>query len=166
MPIRGREIIVGHLQNAIAAERNFEDLLNTFSKTGNQLEVKELFAELSHKARSQHERLEARLRELGGSPSTAKSAMAHMFGFAPGVAQLGHEPEEKNAQHIMMTYAAAAGEAAMYEALATVAAEAGDVETERLARQLQEEEREDHHVTWRILPDSALDAFRAVTGLA
>jgi ferritin-like metal-binding protein YciE len=166
MPIRGREIIVRHLQNAIAAERNFEDLLNTFSRTGTQREVKELFAQLSQKARSQHERLEARLRELGGSPSAAKSVMAHVFGYVPGLAQLGHEPEEKNAQHLIMTYAAAAGESAMYEALAAVAAAAGDVETERLARQLQAEEREDHQTTWSILPDSALDAFRAVTGLA
>lgn len=166
MAIRGREIIVRHLENAVAAERSFEDLLNTFSKTGNQLEVKEMFAQLSRKARSQHERLEARLRELGGTPSTAKSAMAHVFGFAPSIAQTGHSPEEKNAQHVMMTHAAAAGEAAMYEALATVAAEAGDTETERLARELQTEEREDQQMAWGILPDSALDAFRSVTGVS
>lgn len=165
MAIRGREIIIRHLENAIAAERNFEDLLSTFSKTGTQVEVKDMFAQLSEKARSQHERLERRLRELGGTPSTAKSAMAHAFGFAPAVAQLGHEPEEKNAQHVIMTYAAAAGETAMYEALATVAEEAGDVETERLAQELQGEEQEDHEMAWAILPDSALDAFRAVTGM-
>lgn len=150
----------------IAAERNFADLLETFSKTGNQEDVREMFAGLSDKARSQCERLEARLAELGGTPSKGKSVMAHAFGFAPSVAQVGHAPEEKNAQHLMMTYAAAAGETAMYEALAAVAAEAGDAETERLARQLQEEEREDHRITWDMLPASALDAFRAVTGQA
>mgnify|MGYP004702785475 CR=1 FL=1 len=166
MAIRGREIIVRHLENAIAAERNFEDLLSTFGKTGNQGEVKEMFEQLAEKARSQHQRLEARLRGLGGTPSTGKSAMAHVFGFAPSLAQMGHAPEEKNAQHVMMTHAAAAGEAAMYEALATVAAEAGDTETERLARELESEEREDQQMAWNILPDSALDAFRAVTGVS
>jgi ferritin-like metal-binding protein YciE len=166
MAIRGREILVRQLQNVIAAERNFADLLDTFSKTGNQEDVQEMFAGLSEKARSQCERLETRLEELGGTPSVGKSVMAHAFGFAPSVAQVGHAPEEKNAQHLMMTYAAAAGETAMYEALAAVAAEAGDAETERLARQLQEEEREDHRITWDMLPASALDAFRAVTGQA
>ncbi len=166
MAIRGREILIRHLQNAVAAERNFADLLNTFSKTGAQEDVQEMFAGLADKARSQSERLEGRLQALGGDPSVAKSMMAHVFGYAPAVAQLGHEPEEKNAQHLMMTYAAAAGETAMYEALAAVAAEAGDVETERLARELQDEEREDHQTAWDMLPASALDAFRAVTGQA
>jgi ferritin-like metal-binding protein YciE len=166
MATTSQDVIVKYLQDCEAAERNFETLLGNFSEAGNQAQVKQTFSTLSAKAKSQHERLEARLKNLGSSPSTAKSALAHMLGLAPGVAQLGHEPEEKNSQHLMMTIAAAAAEMAMYESLATVAEDAGDHETLRLARQLQQEEREDYDIAWNLLPASARDAFVRATGRA
>jgi ferritin-like metal-binding protein YciE len=63
----------------------------------------------------------------------------------------------------MICYAAASAEMAMYEALATVAAQAGDAETERLARELQAEEKQDHEQSWALLKSSALDSFRQLT---
>ena len=68
----GQEVIVRYLEDAEAAERNFEDTLLTFANTGEQNAVKSMFEAASRKAKTQHERLEARLRELGGSPSKAK----------------------------------------------------------------------------------------------
>jgi ferritin-like metal-binding protein YciE len=141
-----RLVIERYLEDAEAAERNFEDALASFSKTGDQPEVQSLLGTMSMKARTQHERLEMRLKSLGGSRSAAKSILAHFLGFSPVSAQLGHLPSEKNTQHLMITYSAAAPEMAMYEALAAVSAEAGDRETERLARELQSEEKEDHRL--------------------
>ena len=117
---------------------------------------------MSSKARTQHERLQRRLESLGGSPSTSKSALAHLLAFTPLSAQLGHDEAEKSTQHLMITYSAAAAEMAMYEALAAVATAAGDSETATLARELQSEEQEDHRLAWAQLPQSARESSQAV----
>lgn len=158
----GKEIIVRYLEDAEAAERNFEDALAHFGATGEQLDVKSLFDYASRKAKTQHERLEVRLRALGGTPSTAKSVLAHLLAFTPTVAQVGHESAEKNTQHLIVVVAAAAAEMAMYESLACAAAAAGDNTTEQLARQLQAEEREDYDLAWKLLGPSATAAFQTV----
>ena len=47
----------------------------------------------------------------------------------------------------------------MYEALASAAAAAGDATTEQLARQLQDEEREDYIQAAALVRQSAIDSF-------
>lgn len=157
-----REVIVRYLQDCEAAERNFEDVLMGFAHAGEQNDVKRMFEVASAKAKTQHERLEQRLRALGGEPSTAKSILAHMLAFGPPMAQIGHEPAEKNTQHLMVCIAAASAEMAMYESLALVAGAAGDTETERLARQLQSEEKDDYEQSWIRLRPSAVASFQTV----
>lgn len=160
--MHGQDIIVRYLQDAQAAERNFEDALSTFSGTGAQEDVKSLMGMMSQKARTQHERLAHRIQALGGDTSTAKSALAHMLAFPPTLAQMGHTAEEKNTQHLMIVIAAAAAEMAMYESLASAAQAAGDRVTEQLARELQSEEREDYELAWDSLRQSAVRAFESV----
>jgi ferritin-like metal-binding protein YciE len=155
-------VLIRYLQDTEAAERNFEDALSSFSKSGDQSGVQSLMAMMSAKARTQHERLAARLAQLHASPSTAKSVLAHMLAFTPLTAQMGQDDSEKSTQYLMITYAAAAAEMAMYEALVVVANEAGDMETASLARELQEEEREDHRLAWQALSKSARGALQAV----
>jgi ferritin-like metal-binding protein YciE len=157
-----QEVIAAYVQDAEAAERNFEDALATFGKTGEQGPVMSFFRWASAKAKTQHERLEARLRDLGSSPSASKSMLAHILAFSTTAAQIGHEPAEKNTQHLIMCLGAAAAEMAMYESLATVAAAAGDTLTEQLARQLQAEEKDDYEKAWALLAPSASDSFYKV----
>ncbi len=152
---KSKNVILRYVQDAEAAERNFEDALAAFSKTGDQLEVQSLLKIMSEKARTQYQRLESRLKKLGGSRSTGKSILAHMLAFTPVSAQMGHEPSEKNAQHLIITFAAASAEMGMYEVLASAAEAAGDSETVRLARELQVEEKEDHSLAWEHLGRSA-----------
>jgi ferritin-like metal-binding protein YciE len=156
----GQETIVRYLQDAEAAERTFEDALAALSKTGNQPEVQSALAGMSQKARTQHERLQARIEALGGSRSTVKSALAHTLAFAPRLAQMVQTEGQKSTQDLLITIAAAAAESAMYEALATAAAAAGDAPTEQLARQLQSEEREDYQQAAALLRQSAVQAFQ------
>jgi ferritin-like metal-binding protein YciE len=161
--MQGQEIIVRYLQDAEAAETNFEDALSSFSKMGGQSSIRPVLSRMSQKARSQQERLKARVEVLGGSTSAVKSALAHFLGFAPILAQVGEPSAEKSTQQLIITIAAAAAEMAMYEALGSAAAAAGDQSTEALARQLQREEREDHQQAEALLHQSALDAFGAMT---
>jgi ferritin-like metal-binding protein YciE len=157
-----RSTLTRYLQDAEAAERNFEDALASFSKTGDQPEVQSLLAMMSSKARTQYERLGRRLNSLGASRSTAKSVLAHMLAFTPVSAQLGHAASEKNTQHLMITFAAASAEMAMYESLSSAAEVAGDQETLRLARELQSEEKEDYSLAWDQLRLSAQKAVLQV----
>jgi len=147
------------IEDAEAAERNFEDALSSFSETGDQADVKASFAMMSDKAATQHQRLERRLRELGGTPSTGKSVLAHLLAFAPLSARAGYSDAEKTAQNLMITYSAAAAEMAMYEALASVADAGGDEKTVQLARELQSEEKEDHTIAWKELGPAARHAM-------
>lgn len=157
-----QDVIARYVQDAEAAERNFEDTLMKFATTGEQNAVKSMFEAASKKAKTQHQRLEGRLRELGGTPSTSKSFLAHVLAMSPTMAQIGHEGAEKNTQHLIACIGAASAEIAMYEALATVSAAAGDTITENLARELQKEEKDDWDQSWALLPSSAQASFQTV----
>jgi ferritin-like metal-binding protein YciE len=164
MPETVRDRINNYLEDAIAAERNFEDALHAFGKTGVQEPVRALLSKAGDKARTQHERLTALLKQRGGSPSTAKSALAHMLALTPLTAQAGHEPGEKNTQHLIVTYGAAGAERAMYEALCEAASEAGEANVVTLARQLQSEEADDAEEVWPLLRTSARNSYREAVG--
>ncbi|MDQ1452764.1 MAG: hypothetical protein QOJ51_5292 [Acidobacteriaceae bacterium] len=156
-----QERINHYLEDTIGAERNFEKALRTFGKTGEQTTVQSLLSSASAKAKTQHERLEALLKTRGGSPSESKTILAEMLAFTPLSAQLGQGAAEKNTQHLMVTFAAAAAEMAMYESLATAAAEGRALDVVSLARTLQGEERDDYAQVWDILPQSAAASFQA-----
>lgn len=140
----GREpnaILQAYLQDIIAAEKTFETQLTGFSKEGDYAPAQQDFAEHAQETHTQYDLLTQRLEALGGTPSTAKSMLAHFFGVAPKVAQLGHDSLERTTQDLMMAHAVENAEVAMYEVFATVAAAAGDRETEQLARRIQKQER-------------------------
>ncbi len=157
------EALCRYLEDAIAAEHNFENQLRTFAKETDQVAVRQLFEMHAEETRLQHERLTARLAELGGKPSGLKGFLAHMFGFAPKTAQMGHDEAEKGTQDLIMAYAVEHSEIAMYEALACAAAAAGDTLTETLARDIQQEERRAAEMVWSLIDQSARDSFLKVT---
>jgi ferritin-like metal-binding protein YciE len=104
-----------------------------------------------------------RLETLGGTPSVAKSFLAHLFGMAPQSAKIGHEQEERTTQNLMIAFAVENSELAMYEALATVAETAGDTITAALARAIQKEEKAAADKVWSFLPLAAAESFLRVT---
>jgi ferritin-like metal-binding protein YciE len=92
-----------------------------------------------------------------------KSFFAHIFNFAPKTAQIGHDASEKSSQDLIVAFAIENSEIAMYEELAVVAAFAGDIETERLAREIQEEERAAAKNVWDLIDASCRQSFMKVT---
>ena len=157
------EVIQRYLQDAIAAESSFETQLSAFSREGDDDEVQAVFAIHARETQAQAQRLTARLKELDGAPSTAKSLLAHIFGMSPKAAQLTHTPDERLAQNLVMAYAVEMSECAMYEALACVARAAGDPQTERLAREIQDEERRTAEKVWAFIPSRTKIAFNLLT---
>ena len=158
------DVIKRYLEDAIAAEKNFESQLQGFAKEGDDQAAQAAFNQHAIETRQQYERLTSRLQALGGSPSAGKSLLAHIFGFTPKTAQIGHEKEERVTQNLMMAFAVENSEIAMYEALAVTAEAAGDTETAQLARSIQAEEKLTAEKVWSLLPTAAVQAFYRVTG--
>lgn len=157
------DVIKRYLEDAIAAENSFETQLQGFAKEGDDEAAKAAFHQHALETHNQIERLTARLHALGGSTSSAKSLLAHMFNFSPKAAQLGHEKEERTTQNLMMAFAVENSELAMYESLAVVAEAAGDTETAQLARSIQAQEKATADKVWKLLPNAAATAYQRVT---
>jgi len=157
------EIIRRYLEDAIAAEKSFESQLRSFAAEGVDAEVQGLFAQHAIETQGQHERLSVRLEELGGRPSTSKAALARVFTFAPRVAQVAHEADERVAQNLIVAFSVENSECAMYEALIAVASRAGDVLTEMLARDIQARERATAEKVWHFIPTRAKIAYNVLT---
>lgn len=153
-----------YLTDTIAAEKNFEDQLRAFARETDQTTARQLFEQHANETARQYQRLEARLEALGGSTSGMKSFLSHLLGFAPKMAQLGHDEAEKGTQDLIIAYAVEHSEIAMYEALFTSATEAGDTETAQLAREIQQEEKMAAEKVWNLIAASARDSFQKVTG--
>lgn len=158
------DVVKRYLEDAIAAEKSFETQLQEFAREGENESAKYAFHQHAIETKNQYERLTARLESLGGSPSSAKSLLAHIFGLSPKMASLGHEKEERTTQNLIMAFAVENTEVAMYEALAMVAEAAGDSETESLACSIQQEEKATAEKVWALLPGAATDAYRQLTG--
>ena len=160
---RPDEILKRYLQDTIAAERSFESQLRTFAREADDPQLQRLFAEHAEETRRQHEQLSARLEEIGGSPSAAKSFLAHLYGIAPRAGQLAQDQSERATQDLIIAFAVENSEIAMYEALAVAAMAAGDSETEQLARRIQEQERITADKVWRMLGPAARRSFDKLT---
>ncbi len=161
-----QDVLRRYLVDAIAAEKNFETQLRGMAKEGDSSAAQQVFAQHADETKSQWERLTARLHALGGEPSTFKSVMATLFNFAPKTAQLGHSEAEKSTQDLIIAFAVENSEIATYEALATVAAAAGDVQTEQLAREIQKEEERAAQKVWNLLAPTARIAYQNLTQAA
>lgn len=159
-------ILRRYLADAVAAEESFEARLNEMSGEGDHLAARQLFAQHAEQTRSQHQRLRARLETLGGSPSSLKSAIAHLATLIPKSAHIGHDDSEITTQNLILGYTMAHEEVAMYEALASTAAAAGDLQTEQLARDIQKEERHAAEMIWRLIASSAQESYGRISEAA
>jgi ferritin-like metal-binding protein YciE len=159
-----RDLIRQYLEDSIAAEKSFETQLSRFAEEPADLAVQHLFSQHASESRQQYEALTERLEDLGGSSSSLKSMLAHVFNMSPKVAQLGRTQEERTVQNLMMAFAVENAEIAMYESLMIAAREAGDEETARLAMQIQEQERETAEKVWKWIAPAARRAAESLSG--
>ncbi len=156
-------MIARYLEDVTAAEKAFEHQLREFSRSGDDDEVRAVLADHGDETVRQQQRLEARLMEVGGQPSSARTSLASILNFAPQVAEPQDIVEERTLQNLLIAYTLEAGEFAMYEALATLARAAGDGSTEQLARNTQVEERRAAEMIWHFLPSRTKIAFNMLT---
>jgi ferritin-like metal-binding protein YciE len=91
--------------------------------------------------KSQAQRLERRLEQLGADRSGAKGMMNAMLGKIGSMMDIGHDESDRQVQCLIKLYGAEHLEMGMYEALAAYADAVGDVETANLAREIHSEEQ-------------------------
>jgi|SRR5579884_867064 len=163
MPENPTDVIKRYLVDAIAAEKSFETQLRGFANEGRNVDVQHLFKQHADETKTQYEQLTARLEQLGGSPSTMKSMLAHFFNMAPTIAKIGYEAEERTTQNLMMAYAVENSEVAMYESLIVACEAAGDNQTAELARRIQRQERETAEKVWRFIAPCARQGIQAAS---
>ena len=157
------DAIKRYLVDAIAAEKSFETQLEGFAKEGDNAAAKSLFQQHAFETKRQYEKLTSRLEALGGSPSTTKSILAHLFSMTPKVASVGHEQEERVTQNLIAAFAVDNSEVALYDSLFNSAEAAGDTQTASLAREIQAEEKATAEKVFKLIPSAAQEAFQRVT---
>jgi ferritin-like metal-binding protein YciE len=157
------QLLTRYLDDAISAERSFETQLRSFAEQGDDDEVQAAFRTHAGQTRIHYERLTHRLEELGGRPSAAKTAIAELYGVAPKLSLAGQIAEDRIVENLISAVTIETGACAMYQALATVASAAGDSATERLAREIQSEERHTADLLFRFIPSRSKIAFNVVT---
>jgi ferritin-like metal-binding protein YciE len=157
-----RERINAYLADAIAAEKSFESQLNGFAKETEGSRAAALFAQHAVETHDQYEMLTRRLASLDASPSPTKTFLAHLFNMAPKVAQLGHDQSERLTQDLMMAFAVENAEVAMYESLAAAASGIDDVATEKLARTIQQQEKETAQKVWAEIAPAAQNSIEVI----
>jgi ferritin-like metal-binding protein YciE len=149
------DLLNAYLEDTIAAEKSFETQLRGFSKEAEDSTVGQMFEQHANETKDQYLQLTSRLEQLGGSTSALKSILAHVFNFAPKIAQIGHDEQERQTQNLMMAFAVENAEIAMYESLAEVCRLAGDSQTESLALKIQEQERSTAEKVWAQIAPAA-----------
>lgn len=159
-------ILRRYLADAVAAAESLESRLNEMSGEGDHLPARQLFAQQAEQTRSQHQRLRSRLEALGGSPSSLKTAWAHLVALIPKSAHIGHDDSEITTQNLILGHTMMHEEIAMYEALASTAAAAGDLQTEQLARDIQKEEQHAAEMIWNLIASSAQQSYGKISEAA
>jgi hypothetical protein len=163
--ISSSELIQRYLQDIIASEKAFESQLRSMSEDSTNPRVGELFSYHADETKRQYIRLTSRLQALGGSPSTAKSFIAHVFNAIPRAGQIAQRDEDRNTQNLIIAYAIEQSEVATYEALKVAAQTVGDAATVQIAEEIQREEQRAAQKIWDLLPANArLAVERQTTG--
>jgi len=149
------ELIQRYLQDIIASEKAFESQLRSMGEDSDNPRLEDLFSAHADETKRQYTRLTSRLQALGGSPSTTKSFIAHVFNAVPRAGQIGQRDEDRNTQNLIVAYAIEQSEVATYEALKVAAHTVGDVATVQIAEEIQREEQMAAQKIWNLLPANA-----------
>jgi ferritin-like metal-binding protein YciE len=135
--------LVRYLQDAHAAEVGIADTLEQFASDAEGAdEVHHLFREHLGVTRSQIDRLETRLQELGARPSGGKGFFNSLMAKVGEIMHGAHDDYDRNTQNLIKAYATEHMEQGMYASLIAYSEAAGDDETAALAEEIMAEEEE------------------------
>jgi ferritin-like metal-binding protein YciE len=132
------EVLVRHIDEALALEETVKRQLDSLVATTEDTELKSLFREHRSETEAQLERLRRRLEAHGATPSTVRSAMTTL-GSAAKV-PVDAMRSLKAARNLRDAYTTEHFEIACYRLLEGIASRLGDDETAEIARRNRAEE--------------------------
>ena len=152
---------IRYLQDAHAAQVGIEEALGSYKEDTDDADLKALFESLASGTRSQAQRIEARVKALGGDTSGGKNFFNSILAKATELMNSGHDDYDKNTQNVIKAYTAAHGNRGLFESFVAWAQSIGDAESLSLGQQL---EQENAAAAERIFPHIALYAKTALAG--
>lgn len=161
-----KERLVRYLQDAHAAEVGIEKALAGFVDDTDDPAIKAIFEDHIVLTKSQANRLENRLRDLGETPSGGKGFLNSLMAKVSEVMHGAHDEYDKNTQNLIKAYATEHLERGMYESLYAYASAVGDTETAELARAIQMEEEQTGERLFPLIQQYAQSAVAATRGSA
>lgn len=159
-----KERISVYIDDAIALEAASITALKDMIEDAVSADDTELFREHLIETERQKERLEERLRFFGreAERNILKDLLNKAGAMATDLLHAAKNHHDKATRNLMQAYAIENLEVAVYEALYAAADEAGDQETARLARSIQDEEKAAADKIWSRIAYSARTAVNAV----
>jgi len=132
-----------YLKDAHALEMGILDRLNDMAEDTKEVDpsISQLYAQHAAETKSQADRLEMRLKELGEEASGGKSMLSKLASIGSDISDMLTNREDKTEQGLFMAYATEHMEMAVYSGLKAAADTLGDEPTSRLAQQIFEEEK-------------------------
>jgi ferritin-like metal-binding protein YciE len=157
------DLLKTHLEDAIAAETNFEHRLRDFAADCDDEDVKASFLSHAAQAGENCQRLTGMVQELDARISDTKTAAASSSGAMPAAVLSGHIQEERTVQHLIMAYTLAAGSSSMYEGLRTVASASGETEMAALLHGMQARSASFAGKVFHFIPTRSIIAYNMLT---
>jgi ferritin-like metal-binding protein YciE len=156
-----RDRLLRYLDDAHAAEVGSAEALQGFvNETKNDTAKKEFETHLML-AKDHANRVEKRLRELGGQPSGSKRFFSGLMGKLSDIMHAAHDDYDKTTQDLIKTYAIDHMAVGMYASLAAYSHAYGDQDTAALAEAIMGEEKEAADRARPMIATCAADTFTA-----
>jgi ferritin-like metal-binding protein YciE len=154
-----QKLVIAYLEDTIAAEHSFESQTKSFAKEAEQQPEAQsactLFTQHAKVTREDFEQLTRRLQSLGGEPSVVKGFFAEVFNLAPKLAAKGHDANEHLTQDVIMLFAIANAQVAIFIELQRIADIAEDETTGALTRAIAQKKRSAVEQVWAEIEPSA-----------
>jgi ferritin-like metal-binding protein YciE len=153
-----------YIDDAIAMEAGLLPALKDMADEATTDEDRQMFLDHRDVTQRQHDRLVARLKEMGDEPSYVKGVVNKLGIMGSELVNVVREKEEKAVRNLITAYGAEHVEVASYIALETAANAIGDTKTADLARDIRAEEEamiRRLHGRLQVLPAVAMEPVAA-----
>lgn len=153
-----KERLLRYLNDAHAVEDGALSSLKDLAASATDGDLKSAVTEHIQVTQSHADRIEARIKALGGEKAENKSLINKIIGKGSDLLNIMHDAEDKQTQDCIKAFSLEHFEVGMYTSLKAFADAIGDYETARLATTIIEEEQLAAERLQRIIPQLAVMA--------
>ncbi len=161
-----KERVLRYLNDAHAVEVGAVGSLQDLAAEATNADLRAAVQEHLTQTQSQADRLEARIKALGGDKAQGKGLLNTLIGKGSDLLNAFHDKEDKQTQDTIKAYALEHFEVGMYTSLKAFADSVGDTETAQLADTILNEEQLAGERLLRLIPQIAKAAVGNTTNVS